>query len=168
MGLNLRALIFHRNNKKEGRRSAYRQTSFRVSQSHSRVSQSTHLYGWVIFAKKHDIIISQYVVLTQCHCGFELRGNAISFYPSPTGLWWGEWFDIYQSHQKQVHWRARHLWFYQLRFWPQCAARSTQVGSYKWFYVFMIKSVYLWKSEYVHPAQTEDFLMRIFHSDILV
>ena len=44
MGLNLRALIFHHNNKKEGRHSAYRQTSFRVSQSHSRVSQSTHLY----------------------------------------------------------------------------------------------------------------------------
>ena len=28
MGLNLRALIFHRNIKKEGRRSAYRQPSF--------------------------------------------------------------------------------------------------------------------------------------------
>ena len=45
MGLNLRALIFHRNNKKEGRRSAYRQTCFWVSQSHSRVSQSTHMYA---------------------------------------------------------------------------------------------------------------------------
>ena len=73
----------------------------------------------------------------------------ISFYPSPSGLRWGEWFDIYQSHQKQVHRRARHLWFYQLRFWPQCTARSTQVGSHKWFHVFMTKSAYLWKSEYI-------------------
>ena len=52
MGLNLCALIFHCNNKKEGRPSAYRQTCFWVSQSHSRVSQSTHLYALIPFLKQ--------------------------------------------------------------------------------------------------------------------
>ena len=46
MGLNLRAFIFHRKNKKEWRQSAYRQTWFWVSQSHSRVSQSIPLYDY--------------------------------------------------------------------------------------------------------------------------
>ena len=41
MGLNLRALIFHRNNKKEGRCSAYRHTSFLISQL------SFHISGYV-------------------------------------------------------------------------------------------------------------------------
>ena len=64
MGLNLRALIFHRNNKKEGSRSAYRQTCFWVSQSHSRVSQSTHLYAYLTLPSiTGQTLISIYLLL---------------------------------------------------------------------------------------------------------
>ena len=45
MGLNLCALIFHRNNKKEGRRSVYRQTCFWVSESLCRVSELNGTYA---------------------------------------------------------------------------------------------------------------------------
>ena len=40
MCLNLRALIFHRNIKKEGRHSAYRQTSFRVARKAKGVART--------------------------------------------------------------------------------------------------------------------------------
>ena len=64
MCLNLRALIFHRNNKKEGRRSAYRQTCFWVSQSHSRVSQSTHLYD---ICPRSLSLYTTFMSIKKCH-----------------------------------------------------------------------------------------------------